>query len=430
MRNQGAVKMDLKIRNLAKIAEADIELQGLTVIAGANDTGKSTVGKALYAMFHSFLFLPQTILVSRYRTIADTILKIASSYDKFAPTILSETLTADDLVNQFEAERCISTEDILRVGDRAVRKKYRFSLYEEPEKFEELQEQIRRIMMLDQGSLAHQIINNEFLLTFENQINSLSNQEVADIVMRVQKKSLHVQFIDDECQIIDRPITLIHRAIYIDAPYAIDHLRSFFMQTKNHMQSDLANCLRMPVPKNTVVTKALNQQRLQNVMKVLDRTVPGKLEESDGQLGLRRPKWRAPLNVENMSTGMKSFAIIKRLLQNHRLQERDVLILDEPEIHLHPEWQVLYAEFLVLLQQAFHLTVLLTTHSPYFLNAIEVFVRKYGTKDQTRYYLASNREDGAVFEDVTDHTEKIYASLARPFEQMEAMEEELGMDDE
>jgi predicted ATPase len=36
--------MKLTIKNIGVIKEADIELSGLTVIAGENDSGKSTVG--------------------------------------------------------------------------------------------------------------------------------------------------------------------------------------------------------------------------------------------------------------------------------------------------------------------------------------------------------------------------------------------------
>lgn len=42
--------MHLKLRNFGVIKEADIELDAITVIAGENSTGKSTVGKALYAI--------------------------------------------------------------------------------------------------------------------------------------------------------------------------------------------------------------------------------------------------------------------------------------------------------------------------------------------------------------------------------------------
>ena len=46
--------MKLKIKNIGKIEQADIEIKGITVIAGLNNTGKSTVSRSLFAMFHSF----------------------------------------------------------------------------------------------------------------------------------------------------------------------------------------------------------------------------------------------------------------------------------------------------------------------------------------------------------------------------------------
>ena len=39
--------MRLKIRNFAKILQADIEIDGITIIAGNNNIGKSTIGKIL-----------------------------------------------------------------------------------------------------------------------------------------------------------------------------------------------------------------------------------------------------------------------------------------------------------------------------------------------------------------------------------------------
>ncbi|SHO81600.1 ABC transporter ATP-binding protein [hydrothermal vent metagenome] len=39
--------MQLELKNIGMIKEATLKIDGLTVIAGENDTGKSTVGKAL-----------------------------------------------------------------------------------------------------------------------------------------------------------------------------------------------------------------------------------------------------------------------------------------------------------------------------------------------------------------------------------------------
>ena len=45
--------MELKVRNFAKIAEADIIIDGITVIAGNNNTGNSTIGKILDVIFNT-----------------------------------------------------------------------------------------------------------------------------------------------------------------------------------------------------------------------------------------------------------------------------------------------------------------------------------------------------------------------------------------
>ena len=57
--------MFLTLKNIGKIRKAEIELKGITVIAGENNTGKSTVGKALYCMFNSLYGLKNEIRQTR-----------------------------------------------------------------------------------------------------------------------------------------------------------------------------------------------------------------------------------------------------------------------------------------------------------------------------------------------------------------------------
>lgn len=57
--------MKLHIENFAKILHADIEFDGLTVLAGANNTGKSTIGKILYSFYRSFSNKEQRIRSER-----------------------------------------------------------------------------------------------------------------------------------------------------------------------------------------------------------------------------------------------------------------------------------------------------------------------------------------------------------------------------
>ena len=129
-----------------------------------------------------------------------------------------------------------------------------------------------------------------------------------------------------------------------------------------------------------------------------------------------------PISVHNLSAGLKSFAIIKMLLERNALKEDDILVLDEPEIHLHPKWQLLYAEIIVLLQKEFNIYILITTHSPYFLEAIEMYSKLHGMQEKTNYYLSDIENKYSVFKLVNETIEDIYSLMAQPIEELEDLE--------
>ena len=45
--------MELRVKDFAKISEADIIIDGITIIDGNNNTGKSTIGKILDTLFNT-----------------------------------------------------------------------------------------------------------------------------------------------------------------------------------------------------------------------------------------------------------------------------------------------------------------------------------------------------------------------------------------
>lgn len=147
----------------------------------------------------------------------------------------------------------------------------------------------------------------------------------------------------------------------------------------------------------------------------------GIIKDKDKRSGFQYKKFGSEkkLDVRNLSTGLKAFAIIEILLRNGSLDYNGTMILDEPEIHLHPEWQLLFAELIVLIHKEFHMHILINTHSPYFLNAIEVYTMEYDVDSKCKYYLSSAKNEFSYLEDVTEHIESIYSKLARPLQLLE-----------
>ena len=61
--------MKLVLKNIGKVQNATVEINGITVIAGENDTGKSTVGKALFSVFNSLYNIDEKITAERERSV-------------------------------------------------------------------------------------------------------------------------------------------------------------------------------------------------------------------------------------------------------------------------------------------------------------------------------------------------------------------------
>ena len=61
--------MKLYLKNIGKISEANVEINGITVIGGENNTGKSTIGKSLFSIFSSFYEIQQQIRRERLLSI-------------------------------------------------------------------------------------------------------------------------------------------------------------------------------------------------------------------------------------------------------------------------------------------------------------------------------------------------------------------------
>ena len=65
--------MKIVIKNIGKVRDASICIDGITVIGGKNGTGKSTISRALFSMFNTFHQYPQKIRHERMDSIRDAL---------------------------------------------------------------------------------------------------------------------------------------------------------------------------------------------------------------------------------------------------------------------------------------------------------------------------------------------------------------------
>ncbi len=398
--------MKLLIENLAKINSAEILIDGITVIAGENNTGKSTVGKILFSLFNSINGIEERIIEQRKLEIEQACMVVLNFYFKS----INARIIRDN-ISRIVAVRVIEICN-LEIDEDEKYKRIKDELYNiilsrctevlNVNKIVELLlEEIKNILNISQETILLEVFTRYFSEIFNNQINSLTTEESsANLSLEIKYKKINLSFKNNECILFDREIELMNKAIYIDNPFIINKLDSY--ENLSETDSFLKILLRENENKDImdgIIQSVLAKEKLETVNKVLQEIIEGDiLRKDNGKYYLQQENFKEPILMDNLSTGLKSFVLIKLLLEKGILKERDVLILDEPEIHLHPKWQVAYAELIVLLQKQFDLSIVVATHSPYFLDAIELYSIKYDIDKKVNFYLSSMDNDRVKME--------------------------------
>ncbi len=418
--------MELSIKNVGMIKEALIEMKGITIVAGENNSGKSTIGKALYCLFNSFYQLDKQNKAERVSYISRVIDKTFKGLDEQKLFASSEIAIAI-MENQEVYKKDVSLlQSDLRTFLIRISPSFVISLYKA--KLDRITENILSILNISDEELFLTILKQKMQAEFNLQLNNLNHPDQESVIgLKLADSQAKISVKNNESLATSKPVHVTTEAIYIDDPYALDdiHYSLTLMQQNTNIYSHrehLRNCLYNP-EKVSPVKEALDEiiatKKLEAVYKKMNTVCSGEMVSKSSRSFAYKEKSGILIDIANVSTGMKTFAIIKTLLQNGCLEENGVLILDEPEIHLHPEWQLLFAEIIVLIQKEFDMYILMNTHSPYFLNAIEVFSRKHNIANKCKYYLADVCNGDSVFQDVTDKLETIYEKLARPLQELE-----------
>ena len=410
--------MKLSIKNVGKLKEADVEINGITVIAGENNTGKSTVSKTLFSLFNGFYNFDNKMLKLKSKDIRNIFWRFIKNLNRENANILIDI--SDKIVKdtsyKFDRNKLIK---LIQENRNFISIEY----------LGEVSEKIFDILNIkDEEYLENTIsyiLNNEF----DNQINTIWSDDLGEIALKIKENELKLKIKNNQVIKIENKINLRAKVIYIDDPFVIDNLNKYKWRDINYLENhreSLETKLIREKNEKTFSEKIIAKNNLQQITEKLKEVINGKIKFNQG-------KWiyelenNKELNLKNLSAGLKSFAILKRLIENGNLEEKGIVILDEPEIHLHPEWQIKFAELIVLLQKEFKMHILLTTHSPYFLKAVQVYSKKYKISNKCKYYMSELDGEQAILVDKTNKTDDLFYKLAISFENL-MNEEELYED--
>jgi len=425
--------MNLKLENIGMIRHADIRLDGLTVIAGENDTGKSTVGKLIFSLIKAFNRYEQDLNESKshraFELIEKTYFQLRKDYDfkenteirdAFFPPEFSRELkrTEDpiDLIN----DKIILLEkiDALDVIENVLLIK---NIY--------LENESKKLTI--KRALAKAFISEfYFELTPKNSdlVSNISLSEGSNKIFDISIEHDKVKSLGLYDDVFFNDVTFIETPIFLQMYELIRSATTLFEIIED--RSDRVFRLgrsKVALHVKDLISKLENAQyfsiqqeilfegKLDGLLTDITKITKGSgfsFEKKDKDFYFNKNE-NTKFKSINTATGLKAFGIIQLLIQANMLNERTLLIIDEPEIHLHPKWQVEYAKLIVTLVKN-NIPVLLTSHSPEIIQALSTFSEEFGVKDRTAYYLTES--DGVVSEinDVSEDINKIFIKLAEP----------------
>ncbi len=413
--------MKLTLNNIGKIKSASIDIEGITVIGGENNTGKSTISKALYSILNAIFDLNNTINNYRIYSLNKRFERFwldnqknylfyfinKKPFEKDILEHLSSKVSFDEFKKYLNSnDFFIKISKEIKISDKELKELYLpFTISNE--------------------ELITKLINKSISSEFGSQVCNI-NKSDASIELKLSRKIIRVQLEKNEVKktSIKNNILSHINVVYFDNSIMVEQIFSDFYNYNEHsIESHYKKMWYLLNEKvsEDIIGEIIADNELKEILDIVNGVCPGKIIKNNNREFQYLSENNVTFSMENISAGLKTFAIIKTLLIKGALKKSDVLILDEPEIHLHPKWQIIFAKLIVLLNKKFDLKILINTHSPYFLEALDVNIAKYGLKsNKYKYYLSSIDNDGnAFFKDVSDSIDKIYALLAEPLQELE-----------
>lgn len=431
-------KYNFKIENYHAIGHADIEIDGITVIAGGNGCGKSTLSRWLYYIINIIedyeIILMRDFHGTIGRRISDLMLSasVMSVYDKETYKELYE------LKDSFD--RWIYHKDY-KVENLHEDYKHFIMLFSElvktylsSESDENGKRRILSELNITNGCDSLTILKDkaeEFFTDASSKYTILKDERNIKhlwelVFSEYQEKDeppSNIQLKEDGVVILTKRIgTLlgIKRSFYVDTPLVVSlkeasnpYWREFLHYVKNKRASSAPN------------------DKERKILKVIESMINGKIiEEKNYNTSEMIYKATSGIKVklDKVASGFKTFAYMQRLIENGWLDNKTLLEIDEPETNLHPQWIVEFAHLLVMVNKELGTKIMIASHNPDMVSAIRYISEKEGILDKTHFYLAEQREDSELYDykDLGNDIDPVFESFNKSYETLQKYVEDYG----
>lgn len=415
--------IDLHIKDFRAIERADIALNGITVVSGINGSGKSTMSKLLYDVFKYTNSFEKLVLQEANRELESSLeildqlvsyiwnstheprlrtYRRFSNYSRFLfrsfddiPTFISKVKLVCKQFMDVVKTQSDSKEDFLtpRLGMILGLRKVN-NIQDIENSIERLKKRVLEIINKAQQRYTERpvsLIKNQLFADF-NQMPNMMVSEYGEQILRQHVPILHY----------------VKKVLYVDTPMAIGLEPTYGLpQHWNDMNITIKDSSH----------RGYNRS-INNILKneILKGDVVYEKDDFSESFMYKRNDQKV-FDLRDCATGIKSMALLQLLLKNRFLDENTLLIIDEPEAHLHPQWIVEYARILVLLHKKVKVKFFITSHSTDMVSAIKYVSEKERVKKNVSFYVAKSvKEHKYSYTYLENDIEPIFESFNKSFD--------------
>lgn len=468
--------MQVEIKNIGIINDSLIDVNGLTIVTGKNNSGKTTLGKVLYSLFSSkeklFEAATDDIIdyveeklsdVIRNSVIAMLIRKVYQK-DYIEKDILYSVYMREfpnfeslEEIKKFISDVCQSLETLTLLN---IKEKHSDVLFSKNYKDEnQFQFEIDRTKAECEAIIDEIERLSDFNLYEISKIYKTLKREFNEQISPVRKKDAFMSCVslkenNDYFKVeVDNQKKMIYtngffsfnnltNVVFIDDTTVIDNVSPYIYRYKDNYRHidrhDIEDVISVIDHKYSLIFKLSENNSI--IKDIVDGALCDFISNEissvfDDEIVLKDNKFVCAsdgLTLSNLAMGSKMFAILKMLLSNGNINCKTLLILDEPEAHLHPEWQNKLAEIIVLLVKTLNINVIITSHSSNFVLALQTYSIKHQIVDKTNYYLTNKNSDEYTvdYKKMNSKLNNIYYEFAKPFSEIKAKYDALIFGDE
>lgn len=435
--------MQITLKNVGAIRSATVNLDGLAVIAGPNESGKTTIGKTLYAAIkalkeHNWISHQEKIRNIRqsFGEISAIIRKSGAatfdsiglfSGDKHKRSQLGELLykivMATDYIpdeflnclkdnNSIEAMKLIEVYKNILINNLTENNKdlaikhidwIVSCLQKHPTFYESFSSGLLKMYRdVFSGQVTNIYTNEPARVSINNVLNYTISSGLSEFeIERVDEEIIKQAIAFSDVTFIETPLILQYRGTISSVP---------------HYWNDLITKLKT-TPELGEISSLLNREISHFFADVLGGELVYNPRERE--FTINKYNTDAKLSFNNAASGVKEFGILQRMAKLELFSGNNLIVLDEPENHLHTAWQVKLAEVIIELVKN-GVSILITSHSPDFIQTLRIEANKSNLDpNKARFYLSEQTEtkDNIMHYDIVDKTgneQDILYDLSKP----------------